>query len=59
MQRLDVHTGELKQQHGAGTSAFTKAFNDASDWVSDEINSRNTDKSLAAWALKVLERTCP
>lgn len=54
-----VHTGELRQQHGAGTSAFTKAFTDKTDWVSDEIHSRNTSKSLAAWALKVVERTCP
>jgi Domain of unknown function (DUF4157) len=54
-----VHTSELKQQHGAGTAAFTKAFNDPADWVADEINSRNTDKSLATWALSVLERICP
>ncbi len=54
-----VHTGELRQQHGAGTAAFNTAFNDAKDWVADEVNSRNTDKSLAKWALKVLERTCP
>jgi hypothetical protein len=53
-----VHTGELKQQHGSG-AAFDAAFNDAPDWVADEIDSRNTDKSLAKWALKVLERTCP
>lgn len=53
-----VHTGELKQQHGSG-AAFNAAFNDAPDWVADEIDSRNTDKSLAKWALKVLERTCP
>ncbi len=54
-----VHTGELKQQHGAGTAAFTKAFNDPADWVADEVNSRNTDKSLSKWALTVLERICP
>jgi hypothetical protein len=54
-----VHTGELKQQHGAGSTAFSKAFNDAGDWVADEVNSRNTDKSLATWALSVLERICP
>jgi hypothetical protein len=54
-----VHTGELRQQHGAGTSAFTKAFTDKADWVADEIKSRNTSTSMAAWALKVLERTCP
>jgi hypothetical protein len=54
-----VHTGELKQQHGAGTKAFRKAFNDAADWVADEVNSRNTDKSLANWALTVLDRICP
>jgi hypothetical protein len=54
-----VHTGELKQQHGAGSAAFTKAFNDPADWVADEINSRNTDKSLANWALSVLQRICP
>lgn len=53
-----VHTGELKQKHGSG-AAFNAAFNDAPDWVADEIDSRNTDKSLAKWALKVLERTCP
>lgn len=54
-----VHTRELRQIHGGGTGAFDAAFNDARDWVTDEVNSRNTDKSLAKWALKVLERTCP
>jgi hypothetical protein len=67
MERIDlaheqihsVHTGELKQQHGAGTATFKKAFNDAKDWVADETNSRNTDKSLSKWALSVLDRICP
>jgi hypothetical protein len=54
-----VHTGELQQKFGAGSKAFDKAFNDASDWVADEINSRNTDKSMANWALSVLKRICP
>jgi len=54
-----VHTGDLKRQAGGDTKAFNAAFNDATDWVADEIDSRNTDKSLAKWALKVLERTCP
>lgn len=54
-----VHTGDLKTQAGGDSKAFIAAFNDATDWVADEIDSRNTDKSLAKWALKVLERTCP
>jgi hypothetical protein len=54
-----VHTGDLKQQAHGDAKAFNTAFNDATDWVADEIDSRNTDKSLANWALKVLERTCP
>ena len=54
-----VFTGELKQKHGADRAAFDKEFNDAATWVPDEINSRNTDKSLAAWALAVLKRSCP
>jgi hypothetical protein len=54
-----VFTGELKQKHGADAAAFAKEFNDATTWVADEINSRNTDKSLAKWALAVLKRTCP
>lgn len=54
-----VHTGDLKTQAGGDSKAFDKAFNDATDWVADEIDSRNTDKSLAKWALKVLEQTCP
>ncbi len=53
-----VHTSDLKTQAG-DSKAFIAAFNDATDWVADEIDSRNTDKSLAKWALKVLERTCP
>jgi hypothetical protein len=39
----------------AGTAEFDKAFNDAPGWVADEINSRNTDKSVASWALAVLK----
>jgi hypothetical protein len=54
-----VHTGDLKTQAGGDSKAFDKAFNDATDWVADEIDARNTDKSLAKWALKVLEQTCP
>lgn len=54
-----VHTKELQQKLGAGSKAFDKAFNDASDWVADEVNSRNTDKSMANWALSVLKRICP
>jgi hypothetical protein len=54
-----VFTGELKQKHGADRAAFDKEFNDAKTWVPDEINSRNTDKSLATWALAVLKRSCP
>lgn len=54
-----VHTKELQQKFGAGSKAFDKAFNDASDWVADEVNSRNTDKSMANWALSVLKRICP
>jgi hypothetical protein len=66
MERIDlaheqihsVHESELKQQHGAGSAAFTKAREDKADWVANEVQSRNTDKSLARWALSVLERTC-
>lgn len=66
MERIDlaheqihsVHEGELKQAHGKG-AAFTKAREDKADWVKNEVQSRNTDKSLARWALSVLERTCP
>lgn len=54
-----VFTGELKQKHGADKAAFDKEFNDATTWVADEINSRNTDKSVATWALAVLKRSCP
>jgi len=54
-----VHTSELGQTHGRGTRAFDTAFNDPKDWVQDEVNSRNTDKSVALWAMKVLDRICP
>jgi hypothetical protein len=54
-----VRTGELQQAHGRGTRAFQRAFNDASKWVQDEINSRNTDIAVAQWALGILDRICP
>jgi Domain of unknown function (DUF4157) len=67
MERIDlaheqihsVHDRALQQQHGAGSAAFTQAREDKATWVDNEIQSRNTDKSLARWALSVLERTCP
>lgn len=67
MERIDlaheqihsVHEGELTQAHGAGTSAFTKAREDKSDWVDNEVQSRKTDKSLATWALSILKKICP
>jgi len=66
MERIDlaheqihsVHEHELQQAHGTG-GAFTKAREDKADWVSNEIQSRKTDKSLALWALAVLKGTCP
>jgi hypothetical protein len=43
---------------GACSKAVDKPFDDASDGVSDEANSHNTDKSMANWALSALERIC-
>jgi hypothetical protein len=54
-----VHTRELQQTHGRGTPGFRRAFNDASDWVDDEVNSRRTDLAVAQWALGILDRICP
>ncbi|CAN7762162.1 DUF4157 domain-containing protein [Variovorax sp. LjRoot130] len=54
-----VHTRELQQQHGRGTRAFRTAFNEAGDWVVDEINSRRTDIAVANWMIDVLNRACP
>lgn len=53
-----VHTRELQQQHGRG-AAFLAAFNEAGDWVADEINSRRTDIAVANWMIEVLRRACP
>ncbi len=49
----------VEELQGAGSAAFKAAFNDAADWIAEEVNSRNTDKSLARWALSVLDRICP
>lgn len=54
-----VHTRELQQLHGRGTKAFRRAFNDAADWVADEVNSRRTDIAVARWARGILDRICP
>lgn len=53
------HVGQLQQRFGAGTAAFDQAFNDAKDWVADEINARTAEirflmKVLVA--LKQLEK---
>lgn len=53
-----VHTRELRQQHGHG-AAFNAAFNDAGDWVADEINSRRTDIAVADWMIEILTKACP
>lgn len=53
-----VHEKELQQQHGKG-AAFKKAREDKTDWVENEVASRNTDKSLALWALALLKQSCP
>ena len=53
-----VHVRELRQKHGGG-AALNSAVLEKTDWVADEVASRNTDKSLSLWALSVLDRTCP
>ncbi|WP_133513279.1 hypothetical protein [Candidatus Thiosymbion oneisti] len=40
------HTKDLEKKHGKGTSAFKKAWNDASDWVQDEINAHAADQKF-------------
>lgn len=52
-------TRELQQIHGRRTRAFNRAFNDASAWVDDEVNSRRTDIAVAQWAIGILDRICP
>jgi hypothetical protein len=67
MERIDLaheqihaeHEVELDQAHGKRSAARNTARNDKADWVANEVLSRNTDKSLATWALAVLERICP
>ncbi len=53
-----VHTGELAQQHGRGSGAFNAAFNDAQDWVEDEVNSRESDIATARFMINALDRMC-
>lgn len=52
-----VHVRELRQIHGGGRS-FRQAFNDAQDWVDDEVTSRETDIATARWMLQVLDGVC-
>ena len=53
-----VHTRVLRQRHGRGR-AYTRAYNDDQDWVTDEVNARRTDIATARWMLRVLGRLCP
>lgn len=53
------HTRQLEKKHGKGTPAFDAAWNEAQDWVRDELNARAAEirfltKVLAA--LKKLEK---
>jgi hypothetical protein len=54
-----VGTRALQQQHGRGTRAFRRAFNDATNWVEEEVESRHTDIAVAEWAMGILDRICP
>lgn len=46
-------------RHGRGTRAFRTAFNEAGDWVADEIDSRRTDIAVANCMMDALNRACP
>jgi hypothetical protein len=53
------HVGLLQQRFGAGTPAFDQAFNNAKDWVADEINARKAEIRFlmkVLLALKQLEK---
>jgi hypothetical protein len=53
------HVAQLQKTFGKKTAAFDKAFNDAKDWVSDEINARRAEIKFLGkvlGALKQLER---
>jgi hypothetical protein len=53
------HVKWLEKKFGKKTPAFDKAFNDAKDWVADEINARRAEIRFLGkvlWALKQLEK---
>ena len=40
------HTRELEKRHGKGTPEFESAWNDAKDWVQDELNAHQADQDV-------------
>lgn len=53
-----AHTLALQKKYGKGTEAFKKAWNDAKNWVKDEVNAYNSEKSFYIEVLKILEDIC-
>lgn len=50
------HTKQLEKKHGKGTAAFDTAFNDAKDWVRDELNARNAEIKFLTEVLAALKK---
>lgn len=55
----ETHRRELVERFGAGTPAFNRAFDDATDWVSDEILSRQMENQYLNYIIMRLNQLCP
>ena len=50
------HVADLQKQFGKGTAAYKAAFNDAQDWVKDEINARKAEIAFLTKVVAALKK---
>ena len=53
-----AHTRALQRRFGAGTPRFQAAFDNASDWISDEINAYRAEIPFYQEVLKAMKKVC-